>query len=261
MNKNMIRLGVLSALLGSNAFARGGNEDQFIISNGQGISSPSFWNGMEGQNPAGIVLNNSNKAQLGFGSFSGTDQPYGSGGFILGNGVLAAGAEYLSKSSAASTKGQIDWALGGRIEAIRTSLGVSSRMSLVSGSAGVYDIGILADVTSSVRFGFMIPNFTGTIDTFGAGLTFLVNQTVDVVVDADYNTTASGGMVKPGLNFHSQNLHASVAYGLNYSGTAVTLLADKITAGLGVKLANSLLFSYEYRGVVEHRLGLTLRFN
>jgi hypothetical protein len=261
MKKMITGFLAFSALVGSHAFARGGNEDQFIISNGQGVSSPSYWNSLEGQNPAGIVLNNSNKAQFGFGSFSGTDQRFGSGGLILGNGVLAAGVEYLNHSSANSAKGQMNWALGGRIEAVRTSLGISSRMSLVSGSTGVYDIGLLSDLGSSVRFGLMIPNFTNTIQTVGAGLAIRLNATADLVVDADYNTSVSGGMVKPGLSFHSQSLHASVAYGLNYSGKTVTLLADRFTAGLGVKLANALLFSYEYRGVVEHRLGLTLRFN
>lgn len=257
----MICFFAFTILVASSAFAKGGNEDQFIISNGQGISSPSYWNGMEGQNPAGIVLNHSNKAQLGYGSFSGTKQPYGSGGLILGNGVLAAGVEYLNKSTPTSTKGQIGWALGGRIEAIHTSFGVSSRMSLVSGSTGTYDVGLMTDLGSSIRFGFMIPNFTDKIETLGAGLTFRMSSIADFVVDADYYTGVSGGMVKPGLTFHSQYLHASVAYGLNYSGKSVTLLADKITAGLGVKIANSLLLSYEYRGVVDHRLGLTLRFN
>jgi hypothetical protein len=247
--------------LNQTAFARGGNEDGFMVSNGQGISSPSYWNGIEGQNPAGIVANSSMKLQLGGGSFSGTDQPYGSGGLLLGNGMVGAGVEYLSKSAAGSSNGQINWGLGGRIQSLGTSIGVSSRF--VMGGASVYDAGILVEPNSRFRFGLMVPHVNTTIDTFGSGITIALDNTVDFVVDADYSSVTRGGIAKPGLTFRSQSLQATLAYGLAYKTGVTTggLLNDSLNAGLGAKIGNSMMFSYEYRGVVDHRVGLTIRLN
>lgn len=263
--KNQILLAVaVLSLSGTVAHARGGNEDQFIVSNGRGVSSPSFWNGLEGQNPAGITANSSMKLQLGAGSLSGTDNVFGSGGLLIGNGVVAAGAEYLSKSTVGSSNGKLNWGLGGRIQSMNTSIGISSH-AVANGGSPTYDIGLIIDPSSKFRFGFMIPNFTGTIDTYAAGMTVGVDNSVDVVVDADYSKSASGGLVKPGLTFRSQSMQATVAYGFSYSSSSTTattaVLNDKLTIGFGAKLGNSLLFSYEYRGVVEHRAGLTIRLN
>jgi hypothetical protein len=251
----------LFAITGS-AFAKGGFEDSFMVSNGQGISSPSYWNGLQGQNPAGILANGSMKLQLGAGSFSGTNQPYGSGGILLGNNMVGAGVEYISRSSEGSTSGQINWGLGGRIQSLATSIAVSSRFVVGNGSP-VYDAGILVEPSSRFRFGLMVPNVNATITTVGAGVTVAVDSTVDVVVDADYSTSSKGGLVKPGLTFRSQSLQATLAYGLAYKSGLLTggLLNDSLTAGLGLKIGNSMMFSYEYRGVVDHRAGLTIRLN
>jgi hypothetical protein len=263
--KNQILLAVAVLSLNAvTAHARGGYEEQFIVSNGNGVSSPSYWNGLQGQNPAGLTANSSMKLQLGAGSLSGTNNVYGSGGLLIGNGAVAAGAEYLSKSAVGSNNGKLNWGLGGRIQSLNTSIGISSH-AVANGGAPTYDIGLIIDPSSKFRFGFMVPNFTSTIDTFAAGIAVGVDNSVDVVVDADYSKSVSGGLVKPGLTFRSQSLQATVAYGVSYaSGSTIatsSVLNDQLTIGFGAKLGNSMLFSYEYRGVVEHRAGLTIRLN
>jgi len=107
----------------------------------------------------------------------------------------------------------------------------------------------------------MVPHFTDTVNTFAGGLTYAMDASVDLVVDADYNTSSRAGVVKPGVTFRTSMFQASAAYGLFYTGNFTSLIQDGFTGGLGIRLADSLLISYEYRGIPEHRLGLTLRFN
>ncbi len=268
MKTILISLVSLLSILSADAYAaRGGSglgmsEDHSMISNGQGIVAPGFWNGIEGENPAGLVSNQTTKLQIGAGSYSG-NQNYGSGAILLGNGMLGSGVEYQNYnhySGTGSTQGKINWGLAGRLQPIMTTIGISSHYTLKGGGTS-YDAGLLIEPVQRVRLGFMIPNFTQNAHTFGGGFSYLLEDAVELVVDADYNSTSAAGNLKPGITFHTDRVQASASYGLRYKGASDLLIHQGLTCGLGIKLAESLLITYEYHGIPDHRLGLTLRFN
>ena len=234
-------------------------EDHFVVSNGQGVSSPSFWNGLKGQNPAGMVFNQETKLQIGAGSYSGGS--LGSAAFLMGNGMLGAGAEFEELIyTGGSKKGKINWGLAGRLEMIMTTLGFSSHTALQGGGTS-YDAGLFIEPSRRFRLGLTLPNINASISTVATGVTYQLDESVEMIVDADYNKNASCGVLKPGLSFHTTKLQATAAYGLRFKGNVDQLLKQGFTAGFGFQLAQSLLISYEYHGVIDHRVGLTLRFN
>jgi hypothetical protein len=245
-------------------------EDYAIISNGQGISSPSFWNGIEGENPAGLVNNQSLKLQVAAGSYSGAflgsasnvgAGSLGSGGILVGNGMLGSGVDFQEFMNSSGVKqGKINWGLAGRLQPIATTFGLSSH-TLLKGARSTYDAGLMIEPLRQIRVGFTVPNFTNANRTIAGGVTYLLDESVEMVVDADYNSHDSCGVVKPGVTLHAAMVQAAIAYGVRFKGTVNELLNQGFTAGLGIKLAQSLLISYEYRGIPDHRVGLTLRFN
>jgi hypothetical protein len=251
----------LLMMFGTNAWAARGSsgsigmEESAMVSNGQGISSPSFWNALISQNPAGLNFNQTTKLQIGAGQYN-TKEQFGSAGILGGSSILSGGTEFQKSKS---SQGVLNSGLAVRLAPISTSVGVSSHYTIKGSST--FDAGLLIDLSNRIRFGFMVPHFTDTVNTFAGGLTYAMDASVDLVVDADYNTSSRAGVVKPGVTFRTSMFQASAAYGLFYTGNFTSLIQDGFTGGLGIRLADSLLISYEYRGIPEHRLGLTLRFN
>ena len=242
-----------------------GIEERSMVANGQGISSPSFWGGISGQNPAGLLNNLDFKLQGTAASFDdSTSNLRESGGFFLGNGVVAAGAEYSNYNSGPYARGyyQINWGLGTRVEATRTSLAVSGHQVSVGGGVSSYDLGMIMELSSQTRFGAMITDFTRGLRVIGGGFTYISDPMVDFVVDAGYHLVAKYGVIKPGISFHTYSIQATASYGFRFTGIVDSVIVNtKFTAGIGLKLAEKIFLEYEYRELPEHRLGLTLRFN
>lgn len=263
----LLQLLLLSSFLANAAYARGaggGREEDHIVSNGQGISSPSFWDGLKGENPAGLTQNTSLKLQGGLAAFDSDFNPVKpSGALLIGNGLLGAGLEYSTYSSGALPSGSslINWGIAGYLSSLSTSLGVSGHHQ--SGSnGGSYDLGVIIGLGSSVKLGVLVPNFTNGLDVLGGGLTFSVDRSIDLVLDSSANL--SGGsphlMFKPGLSIHLDSITATAAYGFG-SDTGANLIAKDLTAGLGFSLGRKLMIGYEYQGAPKHRFGLTLKLD
>ena len=260
-------LGALAAFVFSSpAQARGIGgmmEENAMVANGQGISSPSFWGGVSGQNPAGLLENYDLKIQGAAATFDdSTKNLRESGGLFLGNGSLAAGAEYSTFNAGPYPAGsdQINFGLGARLQAVHTSIAISGH-SVSNGGGSTYDAGMLMDLAPQLRFGAMLPDVTHGLHVLGGGFTYMADQMVDFVVDAGYHLQGKNGIVKPGLSIHTNIIQATAAYGFRFTGTSDDVLVTaKFTAGLGLKLMEKLFVEYEYRVLPEHRLGLTLRF-
>ncbi len=242
------------------AYGSYGREDQTMISNGQGVSSPSFWEGLKAQNPAGLSYNQRLKFQAGAAAFGSDLNPIrASGGVLFGSSAIGGGVEYSQFDSAAygSGTGAIQWGLGGNIDALRLRLGVSGRH--LSGSTGTYTVGLLFEPVRAVRFGLMVPRVQNGIDVVGAGLTFILDPAIDVVVDGSLDPSTSHGVIKPGITLHSDRFQVSASYGLRYRGTSDPLLYARFSGALGLKITDHAFLEYSYRGLTEHLLGLTLR--
>ena len=84
------------------AYGSYGREDQTMISNGQGVSSPSFWEGLKSQNPAGLSFNQRLKFQAGAAAFGSDLNPIrASGGVLFGSSAIGGGIEYSQFDSGA----------------------------------------------------------------------------------------------------------------------------------------------------------------
>jgi hypothetical protein len=250
---------VVVGLVSSRAEARGYlstgmPEDNAMVANGQGISSPSFWDGLSGANPAGLIRNTDFKLQGTAATFDdSTNNMRESGAILGGNGTVGAGVEYSNYDAGPFPTGQhqINYGLALNLETLHTAFGVSGHT--VSNNGGsTYDVGALIALTSQLHLGAVIPNFTNGLHVVAAGFTYAADPMVDFVVDAGY----------PGISIHTNLIQATAAYGFRFTGDSDdVLVTTKFTAGLGIKLAEMLLVEYEYRGLPEHRVGLTLRFN
>jgi hypothetical protein len=260
-------IGAIGALtLTVDAYGRGMGsmiEENAMVANGQGISSPSFWGGVSGQNPAGLVDNFGLKLQGAAATFDdSTKNARESGGIFLGNGSFAAGAEYSTFNASPYPVGQhqLNFGLGARLSMIHTSVGVSSQ-SVSTGGGTSDDVGMIMDM-ASLRLAAMIPDFNHGLHILGGGFVWVADQMVDFVVDAGYHLQDKEGIVKPGISIHTNLLQATAAYGFRFAGVSDdVLVTTKFSAGLGLKLMDKILIEYEYRVLPEHRLGLTLRFN
>jgi hypothetical protein len=237
-----------------------GMEDQTMISNGQGVSSPSFWEGLKQQNPAGLSYNQRLKFQAGAAAFDNDLNPVrASGGALFGYQSLGGGIEYSQYDSGpySSGSGAIQWGLASRIDALSLRLGVSGHH--VSGSSGSYNVGLLFEPAHAVRFGLMIPGVQNGLDVVGAGFTFMLDPAIDLVIDGSLNPSTKDGVVKPGITLHSDRFQVSASYGLRHHGTSDPLLYARFSGAIGIKFTDHVFLEYSYRGLPEHLLGLTLR--
>jgi hypothetical protein len=240
------------------------NEENSMVANGQGISSPSFWDGISGANPAGLINNVDLKLQGAAASFDDTTNNLrGSGGAFAGNGMIAGGLEYstFNQGPLPSGKSQINGGLAANLSALQTAVGISThRLSDNGGNS--YDVGALITLAPQLRVGAMIPDFSNGLQLVAGGFTYAADPSVDFVVDAGYQLRDKNGIVKPGLSIHTNLIQATASYGFRFEGDSDdVLVTTKFSAALGLKLAEKILIEYEYRGLPEHRLGLTLRFN
>lgn len=245
--------------------ASGFREDDHVISNGQGVSSPSFWDGLNGENPAGLSYNQTFKLQAGMAGYGNDlDVLRPSGALLVGNGMLGAGIEYAQYNGGALNSGnaQINWGISGYWTTISTAVGLSGHHATGS-SGGSYDLGALIDLSKRLRLGLMLPGFTNGLSVIAGGLTYGMTSSVDLVVDGAIAVSGTKGIrIKPGINVDADWLHLTFAYAPDMAGgTAATFLREGISAGVGTRLARFLLLSYEYQGLADHRLGLTLKLN
>jgi hypothetical protein len=267
--------GILTALLAvsysaqARSFDSGGpqSENSYMVANGQGVSSPSFWTGMEGQNPAGLAYNQTTKLQGGLAFDDNGDSARGSGGILTGNGEYGAGIEY-SKYNAGEfydNDAVLNFGAAARISSLSTTVGLSGHDYLNNGtgsSNSSYDLGVLINPMQNVRIGAMLPDFTNGLHVIAAGLTYMVDPAADLVIDGAYQNDGNELMVKPGLTLRANNmLQATAAYGFHINGADDVFLYHGFSGGVGIRLTDSVLIEYEYRVLPEHRVGLTLRFN
>ena len=268
MNMNWIVVLWFAFILTGNAHARGmsgagGREDNFMVANGQGISSPSFFGALHGENPAGLVLNQTLKLQGGMAAISdSTATLRESGALLVGNGYLGAGAEYAQYNSGAyaSGTGVINFGAAGMIPSMATTFGISGH-SDTGGGGSSYDFGMFFEFIQRLRIAAMMKNLTHGIGVVGAGLMFNLDPMVDLVLDADSDIKNSLGVVKPGLSLHTDRIHFTASYGYRYRGLSDALLYSKFSAGLGIRISENFLVEYQYRTLPQHLLGLTLRLN
>jgi hypothetical protein len=241
----------------SEVFARGygGKEEFSMISNGQGIAAPSFHGALFGQNPAGLVQNQRLKIQGNAASFDDTfTRLKPSGGVLTGNGSMAAGVGYSQWDA-----GAIHWGAAGTLHSASTTFGLAGKS--ISGSGSTYDFGMFFDFIPRTRIGLLAKDVGQGLHLFGAGVQFLVDSMVDLVVDVDYENRLKQGVVKPGFTLHTDRVHLAVAYGYRYAGSGDSYLTSRLSAGLGLRLFDSAMLQYQYRTLAEHLVGLTLRLN
>ena len=234
-----------------------------MVSNGQGVSSPGFWEGLSGQNPAGLINNQRVKIQLGAATFdNSTANARGSAALLAGNGSVAGGIEYSKYNSAPYPQGsaQINGGLALHASSVHTTFGFSGHQYQPNGGSS-FDAGILTEIAPMIRFGAIVPDFTHGLHIVAGGFTFNLDPAVDLVVDAAYHLNARNGTVKPGMTLHTDLVQATAAYGIKFTGTSDVFLSSKFTGALGLKVSDNFLVEYEYRALPEHRLGLTLRLN
>ena len=233
-------------------------EEQFMVSNGQGISSPSFSDGLFGHNPAGLALNRSVKLKgsegMGKDPTSYYQGSYTSASLMMGNGLLGAGV-----SGGGRPYESLDWGVAGRVQTIFSTFGLSCHTAL-GVVPSLFDAGVLFEPIHSIRIGFMIPHINEAFDAFTGGVTYLYSDSFEAVVDADYDSQFSIGVIKPGITFKTDFLQATASYGMRYLGkNGYVALYSGFSAGVGVKVIEPVLVTYEYGGLTTHRLSLMLR--
>jgi hypothetical protein len=256
-------VGVMTMLLsGPFSHAAFDLENRSIVSNGQGVSSPSFSGGLSGENPAGLISNESFKV---FGTLARFEEGAGgnlrpAAGFLIGNGVFGAGAQFtrFNEFPTADGQGEIDWALGGRFGMI--SLGVSGQHTTVVDDPTL-NIGVMIEY-SAFRLGIMVlPRFGRGegISVFAAGITTAIRPQFDLVIDSAFDRDFANGSLKPGISFHTSAFQLTGAYGFRLIGTSNIYLKKNFTFGAGVPIGTHFLLGYEYRGLPEHALTLNVR--
>jgi hypothetical protein len=241
------------------AEARPSPEDQYMIGNGQGISSPSFWEGLKGQNPVGLVNNQRIKFQGAGAVFSDSvSNARASGGVLAGLGPLGMGVELAQFDAAPYARGTsaVNWGLAADLRAVDVVLGISGHHM---GGAGSCNVGLAYQPLTWFRLALMVPRVNQNPKVFGGGVTLEVDPAIDLVMDAALDTRDSALMLKPGLTLHADRFHVSGAYGHRQRGSSDPLLSNGLTAAVGLKISNHLLLEYSYQGLSRHLLGLTLR--
>ncbi|NDG85035.1 MAG: hypothetical protein EBX52_08370 [Proteobacteria bacterium] len=245
----------------SGAMARGyggGMEDQMLISNGQGVSSPGFWEGLKSANPAGLSYNQRMKFQGCVATFDSSASTISESAGVLGSvGQVGGGVEYSRFGAGPYGTGAINWGLATAVDAASLRLGVSGHH--LNGASGSYDFGFLFDPSRQIRFGFLLPAIQNGLRNAGAGFTFGLDSTFDLVVDGAMDLKSRDSIVKPGLTLHADRFVVTGAYGFHVKGTSDPLLYSKFTAAIGMKITDHVLIEYSYRGLPEHLVGLTLR--
>lgn len=237
-----------------NAFAY---EEAVIVTTGLGISSPSFHDGLNGENPAGLVANTSSKITAELHSDNNKfSNPKGLAGVLIGNGHFGAGLE-LQKNNSSS---QVNWGVAGRIAPIFTTLGVSGHHA-VPGTKGTYDAGMNIELSKSFQMGIAGFGLSSGPDVIGAGFLWDVDNMLSFVVDGARDLQNDAMVVASGfaLNMNrSWVLSASYAYQL--TDLAVAGKHAGIRAGVGIRIIQPLLLKYEYNDQALHNLGLSIRF-
>jgi hypothetical protein len=255
---------VLASLSGSSALARGfggyGIEDSFMVSNGQGVSSPSFWGGLKAENPAGVSYNQRLKLQSAVAAFSdSTSNLRGSGGVLVGLGPVGAGLEWTQFDSSpyAASNSAIQWGLATDLDAMHLRIGVSGHH--LKSSSGSYTLGMIYEPFRILRVGFMVPAAQNGIHDLAGGLSLELDPAIDLVVDASMNAAQAAGVVKPGITLRGEHFQVSGGYGYRYRGSVDPVLSSKLSAAIGFKITDHVLIEYNYKGLPQHLLSLTLR--
>lgn len=239
------------------------SENSSMIGNGQGVSTPSYWQGLNGHNPAGLAINSTLKVQGTGAAFDSDLSPARASGAVLGgNGTIGAGVEWSQyrRSPLPFGESNLNWGVGVRLSPVHSMIGISGRHN-IPGNTAVYTAGLLFDVTRSVRFGLVVEDFTESFNAFSVGLNGQLTSYLEWIVDAGTNRSTNTSIVKPGFKVHVGNLNLSTAYGFRMEGRAAITMTPEWTTAIGFQITSFTAIQYEYQGLTEHRVGLTLKWN
>jgi hypothetical protein len=232
------------------------NEEAFIISTGLGIASPSFHDGMNGENPAGLSSNLTSKIVS---EIRSSDHEFSEvnalGGVLLGNGYLGAGLEYEKINDS-----RLNWGVSGRIAPIMTTVGFAGHHK-IPGTAGNYDAGILISLGGQMQIGISAFDILNAVDRIGLGIIYDIDNMLSFVADVLRDQDNGALLVCPGLALMiNPSWIMSLSYAYQITDDAVSERTSGVKGGIGIQFAKPLLFKYEYNDQALHSFGLSIRF-
>lgn len=237
-------------LFATSAFAASGKMDQLIAS-GTGIVAPSVTASL-GENPAGLMYNNSQKI-VGYLS-SNASSLSGGGGYFVGNGSYGSSLAVIRGAD-----GGLDLSFGLSIlvPGLNTAFGLSTQGL---GGEGL-NIGALFNPRGDLRGGLLLFDTSDGIDVVGAGLAYALGQDALLSVDGAFDLNQDFASLKPGIRVQVSQLHLSTSYGFALTDSGgVGQIQNGFTVGAGLDVGNSLHVQAYYNHLAEYYAGLLYSF-
>lgn len=203
--------------LPSVAMAASNNQDsQFNNPIGAGISNPSYYTALYGQNPAGLGYSNTGRIKLApiwsMQTIGGSHTL--NGDVIYGNTFVAVGAglSYIAPILAGATS-----SLGARAGVAVTTrvlaLGGFASLGISPATSPSFKLGALLMPNSPVRIGYTLHGLGGSSVSHSAGAAFDLGRAVTIVADAGVDGAFQRIVLAPGIGISAQKLKISGGYG------------------------------------------------
>ncbi len=232
-----------------------------LLSIGAGIASPSVTSAL-GENPAGLVSNETPKLLGVISTENNSWDPLGYGGFFFtGNGAVGAGIGVQNYSGAASGSA-LQFGVAAEITQIATTIGASGSYALSNGVSDRFgaDLGLQFNSRGPFKVGLAAFNVNGGVDSFGAGLSYDANTNARIVIDGSVNNDFKGLRLKPALGITVQKFQITYGYGIDVSKDATSFIRTGSALGLGYEFAQSFQLQGYYNQIAKYYVAGMFRF-
>lgn len=253
-------------LISSNAFAQryggggGGSEGVNLLSIGAGISSPSVTSAI-GENPAGLIANQTTKLLVSGFSENSSFDPLGLGGTMyFGNGTVGAGLGYQKVTDGGGSA--MVFGLAGEITAMNLAFGAAGSYQLSDGFADRLglDLGLQFNARGPLKFGATAFNVNGGVNSYGAGVSYDANPSARLVIDASVNDDFEGLRLKPALGVTVQKFQITYGYGIEIDDTASSFIRGGSALGLGYEFGRNFHLQGYYNQIAKYYIAGMFRF-
>jgi hypothetical protein len=253
------------------AYSMGGFETDHLLSVGGGISSPSMTSAL-GENPAGLIYNQSFKLLTQVASGNEQLNPLGYGaGIFAGNGSVGGGMVLQGfNNQTGTTSGNVlllNWGLAAEFPSINMAWGFTGTRTISatgdvrgtgSGTTWCVDTGVIFNPRGSNRIGATIYQLLDDVDAVGLGYALDPSPWATFAVDASYTTKARTTVVKPSLSFHLSKFQMSSGYGLRVQGTEWSWIRQGLSLAVGFEVTPHFSIQAYYNHLAQYLAAVTI---
>jgi hypothetical protein len=213
------------------------------------------------QNPAGLAsLKGPTEVALQTGASSSLGNPEFRAGVFTASDRLGLGVSVNYLNLKGSSADPITLSVGGSLRLLDSlSFGVSVLFNLRETQETGTRLGLIYDLTSSLKFALLVPRVQSGTEVFGFGLSYNIERAISLLVDGEWDRKGKDFYFRPALKAGDEMAALTVSYGIEARSSSRLWTQEGLSLGLHYGLGGGASVQFYLDQIRRYYASLVLR--